>query len=76
MGKIIGLISLKGGVGKTSCTANIGASLAKEFGKKVLLVDANFSVPNLAMHFGISDYSTTIQDAIMGNSTLQKAIYP
>ncbi len=76
MGKIIGMISLKGGVGKTSCTANIGASLAKEFGKKVLLVDANFSVPNLAMHFGIFDQSTTIQDAILGNSTLQKSIYP
>ena len=34
-GKIIGIISLKGGVGKTSSVANLGAALASEFGKKV-----------------------------------------
>jgi chromosome partitioning protein len=36
--KIISLINYKGGVGKTTLTANIGAQLAKS-GKRVLLVD-------------------------------------
>ena len=35
MGKIIGIMSLKGGVGKTSVVASLGSAIA-EFGKKVL----------------------------------------
>ncbi len=38
MAKIISLCNQKGGVGKTTCTLNIGAGLAKS-GKKALLID-------------------------------------
>lgn len=75
MGKTIGIIAIKGGVGKTSCTANIGAALTKEFGKKVLIVDGNFSAPNLAIHFGIFDYPATIQDALLRKTPIQRTIY-
>ena len=52
MGKIIGVLSLKGGVGKTSSVVSLGAALS-HFGKRVLLVDANFSTPNLGIHLDV-----------------------
>ncbi|MEK6926389.1 MAG: AAA family ATPase [Nanoarchaeota archaeon] len=54
MGEVIGIISLKGGVGKTSIVASLGDAIAS-FGKKVLLVDGNLSAPNLGLHFNIVD---------------------
>jgi chromosome partitioning protein len=39
MSKVIAFINFKGGVGKTSNTVNLGSVLAREYGKRVLLVD-------------------------------------
>ena len=39
MVKIVSFINLKGGVAKTTLSVNIAAALAKEFNKKVLIVD-------------------------------------
>ena len=72
--RTIGIISIKGGVGKTSCTANLGAALAKEFGKKVLLVDANFTAPNLGLHFGIVDPEKTLHDVLLDKVDIKDAI--
>ena len=73
--RIIGFISIKGGVGKTTSVANLGFILAKEYGKKVLVVDGNFSGPNLALHFGFTKPNHTLHDVLNGKVGLQKAIY-
>jgi chromosome partitioning protein len=37
--KIISLLNMKGGVGKTTCAVNLATHLARDHGKRVLLVD-------------------------------------
>lgn len=74
-GKIIGIISLKGGVGKTTSVANLGAALASEYNKKVLLVDANFPAPNLALHLGLVEPKATIHDVLLNRANVNEAIY-
>ena len=74
-GKIIGIISLKGGVGKTSSVANLSAALASEFNKKVLAVDANFSAPNLGLHLGLVEPKATIHDVLLNRASVSEAIY-
>jgi chromosome partitioning protein len=41
MPKVVSLINMKGGVGKTTLTVNIGYALARERDKQVLIVDAD-----------------------------------
>ncbi|MDP7180421.1 MAG: AAA family ATPase [Candidatus Woesearchaeota archaeon] len=74
-GKIIGIISLKGGVGKTTTVANLGASLTKDFNKKVLVIDANFTAPNLALHLGLIDPEITIHEVLRERAEVNDAIY-
>jgi septum site-determining protein MinD len=45
-GRVITVTSGKGGVGKTTATANLGAALA-DFGHKVACVDGDIGLRNL-----------------------------
>jgi len=51
--KTIAVLNLKGGVGKTVTTANVGHILAVSYGKKVLLIDGD-SQGNLSQYFGVT----------------------
>lgn len=53
-GKVIVITSGKGGVGKTTATASIGAALAKE-GKKVAVVDMDIGLRNLDVVMGLEN---------------------
>lgn len=75
MTQVIGMIALKGGVGKTTCTAAIGSALAYTFGKKVLLVDANFSAPNLGFYFDIINPEKTIHDVLHNRLSMRNAVH-
>lgn len=67
MGEVIGLVSLKGGVGKTTLAAALASELANRHGKDVLLIDANYSAPNLGIHMDIISPGKTIHDVLAGD---------
>ena len=75
MGRSIGVLSLKGGVGKTSSVIALGYAFS-ELGKRVLLVDANFSAPNLGLHLNVLDPDHTLHSVLESSSNLSDAIYP
>jgi septum site-determining protein MinD len=73
--KTIGIVSIKGGVGKTSVSASLAADLANNHRKRVLLVDANYSAPNLGLHMDIVEPVKTIHDVLAGKAQLAHAVH-
>jgi MinD-like ATPase involved in chromosome partitioning or flagellar assembly len=73
MSKILAFVSIKGGVGKTTLAMETAAALANKFDKRVLLVDANFSAPNVGMYLDLTK-DVTLHDALSG-TMLHNAIY-
>lgn len=73
MGKVVGVISLKGGVGKTSSVVALGAALS-EMGKSVLLVDGNLSAPNLGLHLDLFEPKATIHDVLSDKIDIMDSI--
>jgi pilus assembly protein CpaE len=74
MSNVLAFISVKGGVGKTTVALETASSLANKFGKKVLLVDANFSAPNVGLYLDLNKNDVTLHDALFGVG-LHNAIY-
>ncbi len=54
LGKVLAISSGKGGVGKSTVSANLAAALAKQ-GHKVGLMDADIYGPNIPRMFGLAD---------------------
>jgi len=74
MSEVIVITSGKGGVGKTTTTANLGAGLASQ-GKKVILIDADIGLRNLDVVLGLeSRIVFDLVDVVEGKCRLKQAI--
>lgn len=74
MNRIIVVTSGKGGVGKSTVTANLGMALA-QLGHKVALVDADFGLRNLDLLLGLENRIVyTSLDVVSGECSLEKAL--
>ena len=74
MGEVIVITSGKGGVGKTTTTANIGIGLAQS-GKKVVVIDTDLGLRNLDVVMGLENRIVyNLVDVIEGNCRMKQAL--
>ena len=73
-GKVITITSGKGGVGKTTASANIGAALA-DLGYKVVCIDADIGLRNLDVVMGLENRIVyDLVDVVEGRCKLRQAM--
>lgn len=74
MGRIIAIANQKGGVGKTTTSINLSASLAAK-GKKVLVIDID-PQGNTTSGFGVekNELETTVYELILGECSIEECI--
>ncbi len=72
----IALLNQKGGVGKTTTTANLGASLAI-LGKKVLVIDMDPQA-NLSVHLGVDIHNIkySVYNILMNTAKMSDVLLP
>jgi len=74
MSEVIVITSGKGGVGKTTTTANVGTGLA-QLDKKVVLIDTDIGLRNLDVVMGLENRIVyNLVDVIEGNCRIKQAL--
>jgi septum site-determining protein MinD len=72
--RIILICSGKGGVGKTTLTANLGIALAR-LGERTVVIDADFGLRNLDLLLGLENRIVyTAQEVLAGSCRLEQAL--
>lgn len=74
MAKYLGIISGKGGVGKSTSSINLAAAL-NYFGKDVIIVDGNLTTPNVGIHLGFPIAPIHIHHVLQGKNNIKEAVY-
>jgi septum site-determining protein MinD len=73
--RFIGIISGKGGVGKTTIVANLGAALSYKFKKDVVIVDCNLTTSHLSLSLGMYYCPITLNNILRGEKNIFDALY-
>jgi pilus assembly protein CpaE len=73
VGKVVSIVSNKGGVGKSTISVNLACELAKRFPRRVLLVDVSLHLGSCAPMLDISP-ATTLASAARERSRLDETL--
>jgi septum site-determining protein MinD len=73
--RIIGIISGKGGVGKSTVTANIGSYIASKFKKDVVIIDCNLTTSHLSLSLGMYYCPITLNNVLRGEKNIFESMY-
>lgn len=76
MGRVVAIANQKGGVGKTTTAVNLGASLAAD-GRRVLVIDVD-PQGNASSGFGVppADVEMGMYQALIGQASLREVLRP
>jgi cell division ATPase MinD len=73
--RAIGIVSGKGGVGKTTLAINIAAALAKHYNKRTALVDCNLTTSHVSLYLGIYHKPTTLNHVLRDERSMEEATH-
>jgi len=74
MTKFVGVVSGKGGVGKTTIAINLACAL-NNFGRNTIVMDANLSNPHVSLYLGYTNLPNTLNDALKGSKNISDVAY-
>lgn len=72
--RTIGIVSGKGGVGKTVVTLNLGAAML-DLGEDVIVMDADAEMPNLGIQLGLYTYPTSLSQVVEEDVHIMSAMH-
>ncbi len=76
MVRVIGIISGKGGVGKTTTAVNLAAALNSRFNKNIVVVDCNITTPHVGLSLGVvHDSLNTLNEVLLGKKSMDEVMH-
>ena len=73
-GKIISFFGAKGGVGTTALAVHLASFLAKDFKKKVLLIDNHFQLGHVALYLALDGTHHTFRELVLSVNRLDSEL--
>jgi septum site-determining protein MinD len=73
-GRIIGIVSGKGGVGKTTVALNLAMAL-NDFGKSTIVVDADLTMCGASLQLGLYNSQLNLNEALINDINILDTIY-
>jgi septum site-determining protein MinD len=75
VGRVISVVSGKGGVGKTTFVSNVSTILVQHFNRDVAVVDCNLTTSHLGFFMGIFFSPVTLNNVLKGEASIEEATY-